>query len=57
MSTKNVTADSSKKNQLTPEEREELLKRAAKNRDKNYKPGSISARANMVRDYNESNNK
>ena len=58
MNTKKVDAsNSSVRKQLTAEEREELIKKAEKYRDKNYKPGSISARANMVRDYNESNKK
>ncbi len=57
MSTKSVTSNSSNRKQLTAQEREELMKKAEKHRDKNYKPGSIAARANMVKDYNEGNKK
>lgn len=40
----------------TPEEREEKLRQLAKY-SKDLKPGSLAAKANMVKEYNERNNK
>lgn len=44
-------------NRMTPEEKEEALKKSTDYYAKNAKPGSIAAKANMVRQYNEKNNK
>lgn len=52
-STKNVQA---KKSAMTEAERKEKLEKAAKY-NKNAKPGSLAAKANMVSQYNSSNNK
>lgn len=52
-STKNVQA---KKSTMTEAERKEKLEKAAKY-NKNAKPGSLAAKANMVSQYNSSNNK
>lgn len=52
-STKNVQA---KKPNMSEEERKEKLEKAAKY-NKNAKPGSLAAKANMVSKYNSSNNK
>ena len=51
--TKNVQA---KKSAMTEAERKEKLEKAAKY-NKNAKPGSLAAKANMVSQYNSSNNK
>ena len=40
----------------TDEEKEEALRKAMEH-NKNAKPGSIAAKANMVREFNEKNNK
>ena len=39
------------------EEKDEIVKKSTENAAKNAKPGSMMAKANMVRDYNEKNNK
>lgn len=41
---------------MTEKEREEALQRAAE-KSKNAKSGSLAAKANLVRQYNESNHK
>ena len=53
MNTKNVSSKSS----LTQDQKEEALKKANEYYSKNSKPGSIAAKANMVKEYNEKNNK
>ena len=40
----------------TQAEKEEDLKKATEYYSKNAKPGSIAAKANMVKQYNEKNN-
>lgn len=42
--------------QVSSKEKEEMLEKSNQNRS-NAKPGSLSARANMVKDYNEGNKK
>lgn len=42
---------------MTQEEKEEAVKKATEYYNKNAKPGSIAAKANMVKQYNEKNNK
>ncbi|MBD5517160.1 MAG: YidC/Oxa1 family membrane protein insertase [Lachnospiraceae bacterium] len=42
---------------MSQEEKDEIVKKATENAGKNAKPGSMMAKANMVRDYNEKNNK
>lgn len=44
-------------NPMTQEEKNEAMKKATEYYNKNAKPGSIAAKANMVRQYNEKNNK
>lgn len=44
-------------NSMTQEEKNEAMKNATEYYNKNAKPGSIAAKANMVRQYNEKNNK
>lgn len=58
MSTKNVnTAQKPSKPAMTQEEKEEALRKSTEYYNKNAKPGSIAAKANMVKQYNEKNNK
>jgi len=54
MKTKSVGSNASYVN--TPE-KEEALKKANEYYSKNAKPGSIAAKANMVKEYNEKNNR
>ena len=54
MKTKSVGNNASYVN--TPE-KEEALQKANEYYSKNAKPGSIAAKANMVKEYNEKNNK
>lgn len=59
ISTRNMTV--STKPQISEEERKEAVKKATEyynqTNPKGYKPGSIAAKANMVKQYNERNNK
>lgn len=56
MNTKKVSSVANRST-LTPEEREEALRKATEYYNKNAKPGSLTAKANMVKRYNENNNK
>jgi len=59
MSTRNVNPvkAASGKPSLTQEEKDAAMKKATDYYNKNAKPGSIAAKANMVKKYNENNNK
>lgn len=60
MNTKNMNSMASKtsvKSSMTQEEKNELVKKSTEYYNKNAKPGSMMAKANMVRQYNEKNNK
>lgn len=60
MNTKNMNSMTSKtsvKSSMTQEEKDELVKKSTEYYNKNAKPGSMMAKANMVRQYNEKNNK
>lgn len=64
INTKNVTANkpsiaerAGANKKTTQEERDEAVKRSTEYYNKNAKPGSITAKANMVKQYNERNNK
>lgn len=59
MSTRNVNPSKTASNKLslTQEEREAAMKKATDYYNNNAKPGSIAAKANMVKKYNENNNK
>lgn len=63
MSTKNMkpatpASSRSKVSAMTQEQKEEAMRKATEYYNKNAaKPGSLAAKANMVRDYNEKNNK
>ena len=56
MSTKSLT-EKSHSMAASDSEREEALKRSTEYYNKGVKPGSLAAKANMVRQYNEKNNK
>lgn len=53
MNTKSISSKAS----MTQSEKEDVLKKANDYYSKNAKPGSIAAKANMVKEYNEKNNK
>lgn len=53
ISTKAKTASSS----LTQEEKDKMIEKSTEYYNKNSKPGSIASKANMVKQYNEKNNK
>ncbi len=55
MNTKNVKVSS--KPSMSAEEKEEAVKRSTEYYSKNAKPGSLASKANMVKQYNEKNNK
>ena len=63
INTRNVVSNkpsiSSKANvkTLSQEERDEAVKKSTEYYNKNAKPGSLAAKANMVKQYNEKNNK
>ena len=42
---------------MTDKEREEALKKSTEYYNKGVKPGSLAAKANMVKMFNEKNNK
>ena len=53
----NTKTVSSNKPQKTQAEKEEAVRKSTEYYNKNAKPGSIAAKANMVKQYNEKNNK
>ncbi|MCH5259419.1 MAG: YidC/Oxa1 family membrane protein insertase [Lachnospiraceae bacterium] len=59
MNTKKVSTapKSQTKSQMTQEEKEEAIKKSTEYYNQNAKPGSMMAKANMVKQYNEKNNK
>lgn len=59
MNTKNVNSyqKSQSKPNMTQEEKEEAIRKSTEYYNQNAKPGSMMAKANMVRQYNEKNNK
>lgn len=56
MNTKNVSTNTSK-NSMSQSEKDEAVKKATEYYKTNAKPGSIAEKANMVKQYNEKNNK
>ena len=56
MSTRTIT-EKSHTSTMTDKEREEALKRSTEYYNKGVKPGSLAAKANMVKMYNEKNNR
>lgn len=59
MNTKNagMASKASISSKITQEEKEELVRKSTEYYSKNAKPGSMMAKANMVKQYNEKNNK
>ena len=59
LSTKNVGTVNTKsqKKVMTQEEKDEAMRKSTEYYNKNAKPGSLAAKANMVKQYNEKNNK
>lgn len=64
ISTRNVNAGNkssmtskAKISTMTQEEKDEAMKKSTEYYNKNAKPGSLAAKANMVKQYNEKNNK
>lgn len=57
MSTRNVAPQVSSKPSMTQEQKEEAMRKSTEYYNNNAKPGSLAAKANMVRQYNEKNNK
>ncbi len=58
MNTRNVNNSSNnKKPSMTQAEKEEAIRKSTEYYNKNAKPGSIASKANMVKQYNEKNNK
>lgn len=58
MNTRNVTTAAKEvKSTISQEEKDAAVKKATEYYGKNAKPGSIASKANMVRQYNEKNNK
>ena len=59
MNTKNVSGipKAQSRPSMTQEEREEAVRKSTEYYNKNAKPGSMMSKANMVKQYNEKNNK
>lgn len=58
MNTRNVSASNKPSRPfMTQEEKDEAVRKSTEYYSKNAKPGSIAAKANMVKQYNEKNNK
>lgn len=59
MNTKNVNSISknASKSSMTREEKEEAIRKSTEYYNQNAKPGSMMSKANMVKQYNEKNNK
>ncbi|MCI8359659.1 MAG: YidC/Oxa1 family membrane protein insertase [Lachnospiraceae bacterium] len=58
MNTRNVNhSNKPAKPSLSQEEKDEAVKRSTEYYNKNAKPGSLAAKANMVKQYNEKNNR
>lgn len=57
MSTKAVVPKASSTSTLTQAEKDEVVKKSTDFYNQNAKPGSLASKANMVKQYNEKNNK
>ena len=58
MNTKKVgMASKASVSTMSQEEKEEIVRKSTEYYSKNAKPGSMMSKVNMVRDYNEKNNK
>ena len=56
MNTKTISSKANANSGMSDKEKEEAYKKAMNNNKANAKPGSITAKANMVREYNQRNN-
>lgn len=56
-SNKSSMSSKAKVNPMTQEEKDEAMRKSTEYYNKNAKPGSLAAKANMVKQYNEKNNK
>lgn len=57
MSTRNVVPSNASKSSMSQAEKEAAIKKSTEYYNKNAKPGSLASKANMVKQYNEKNNK
>ena len=57
MNTRNISSRASQTSSMSQAEKDEAIKKATEYYNQNAKPGSIAAKANMVKQYNEKNNK
>lgn len=57
MNTKSLTPKASSASTMTQEEKDEAVRKSTEYYNKNAKQGSIASKANMVKQYNEKNNK
>lgn len=57
MNTRNVAPKASSKSTLSQEEKDAAIRKSTEYYSKNANPGSIASKANMVKQYNEKNNK
>ena len=57
MSTKSISTKANSASTMTQEQREEAVRKSTEYYSKNAKQGSIAAKANMVKQYNEKNNR
>lgn len=57
MKTRNLSSSASKTSSMSQADKDAAIKKATEYYNKNAKPGSIAAKANMVKQYNEKNNK
>ncbi len=57
MNTKSISTKANSVSTMTQEERDETVRKSTEYYNKNAKAGSIAAKANMVKQYNEKNNR
>ena len=57
MNTKSISTKANSVSTMTQEERDEAVRKSTEYYNKNAKAGSIAAKANMVKQYNEKNNR
>ncbi len=57
MSTRSIASKAFSSSSMTQEERDLAMKKSTEYYSKNAKPGSIASKANMVKQYNEKNNR
>lgn len=57
INTKSIQSRANLSSNMTQEEKDEAMKKATEYYDSGAKPGSIAAKANMVKQYNEKNNR